>query len=127
MVETQGPIESVSLDRIGGGAAVEMFGEEMKRVLENIADPNTEAEEKRTLLIKVVIQPNETRDMGLTTIQVSSKVAPTRPHGTLIYMGRERKGGPLVAIERNQRDVFDDDEIVDERTGEILPIRKGER
>ena len=46
-------MQRVTLDTIGGGALVELFALEMSRVLENIADPNTETTAKRTITLQV--------------------------------------------------------------------------
>lgn len=114
-------MKTVSLGEIGGGAAVELFGAEMEKVLANIADPNTDAEAKRTITVKVTIQPNDQRDIGETLIHVTSKLASAKPHGTVLFIGRERRGAPLVAIERNQRDVFED---ADAEPEGVLPLEE---
>lgn len=121
-------LESVSLADLGRGAAVEKFAVELERVLENIADPNTDAEAKRKITLTVTFLPNEDRDTVATVIDCGSKLAPPKVHGTVLFVGREKRGEPLVAIEQNQRDLFEDDdgELVDRNTGEVVPIDRKE-
>lgn len=127
MTKTEGPLENVSLAELGNGAAVELFGAELERVLKNIADPNTEAEAKRQIVVKVTMKPNEDRDVVTTLIDVRAKLAPAKPHGTVLFTGRDRSG-EFRAIERNQRDMFEDvdGELVDTRTGEVVDISRKE-
>lgn len=114
-------LQHVTLDRLGGGAALELWAKEFERVLDNIMDPNTEPEKKRTIALKVTIAPNEARDVAAVAIECSSSVAPNKPHGTVVYIGREQRGGALVALERDQRSVFDDEEPAG-----VLPLDRRE-
>lgn len=122
-------LNEVSLDKLGNGAALELFDRELRRVIENIADVNTEAEAKRKITITVEIMPHESRDSAAVKIQAKSNIAPYKGHGTVVHIGRETKGGPLTALERNQRDFFEDEESgaeVDGDTGEVTPIDRKE-
>ncbi len=52
-------IEYLGLSNLGHGAAEEKFNEVLKRVIENINDPNTDWKKAREIHIKVSIAPNE--------------------------------------------------------------------
>lgn len=59
-----------------GGGLVERLNSEILKVLENIADVNTEATKKRKVKLELVIKPNEHRNMADVDIMVSSTLAP---------------------------------------------------
>lgn len=94
-------MHGVTLDTIGGGALPELFTREMTRVLENIADPNTEASAKRTITVQISFKAKNDREMADVDIICSSKLAPIAKVSTTLYMGRQ--GGRLVAVENDPR------------------------
>jgi len=93
--------ESVTLTTLGGGAAVELFQEQLDRVLTNIADVNTEAEEKREITLKVVLHPNAQRDTAAVEIIVGAKTAPIKGATTTFFMGKH--AGQRIAVEQNPK------------------------
>lgn len=93
--------EIVRLDTIGCGAALELFDIELGRVLENIADVNTEAEAKRTITLTVKIKPNKMREAGEIEIACESKLAPARPADAVLFFGK--RGGRRIAVEHDPR------------------------
>jgi hypothetical protein len=46
------PEQFVSLETLGQGAAIELFSEELRKVLENVLDPNTKATATRSVTLK---------------------------------------------------------------------------
>lgn len=88
----------VSLSTLARGAAIERFDDELQRVLNNIIDPNT-TEGAREITLKVKIKPDADRVTGSVQVVCQSKVCPSRPCSTLIYIGKERGKG--VAFEHN--------------------------
>jgi len=54
-------LETVSLDNLGGGAAVEKFNDELVEVLRNIQDPNTSPTAMREIKLTVSLKPAEDR------------------------------------------------------------------
>ncbi len=115
-------MDEVTLVNLGDGAAVEMFGYELVRVLRNIRDPNTDAEAVREIKLTVAIKPDQQREMGKYSIKVSSKLAACQPHGSQLFIG-ETESGRFVACEANplQMDLFKDPEP--ERNEKVAPIR----
>lgn len=99
--------EVVTLASIANGAAMELFGHELQRVIANIADINTSAKTKRGINIKVIIQPDEDRGIGFATVEVTSKLAGVKPVNSTMYFGK--KEGELVAVQTNinQPGIFD--------------------
>ncbi len=94
-------MESVTLDTIGGGVVLELFGEELARVLANIADPNTDTKTKREIHIKVSFQPKKDREVADVDIKCSSKLAGIVTVSTQLFMGKQH--GKLIAVENDPR------------------------
>ena len=95
------PLSEVTLETVGGGAAVELFEREFTELLKNIQDPNREAKAKRTVVIKVTVEPEEDREQAVICVAAESKLAPHRPVVSQIYMGR--KDGRYVAVSYDPR------------------------
>lgn len=89
------------LDTLGCGALLELFDIELARVLENIADPNTDADAARAITLKVVFVPDKTRQAMQTRMSVVSKLAPVARVESTLFLGR--LGGRLVAVEHDPR------------------------
>ena len=101
----------VSLDTLGSGAAMEMFQDELQRVLDNITDVNTDPKAVREVKLTVKIKPDEGREVGAVTISTASKVAPIKSVGTVFFIGK--RAGQTVAMERNPKQLtFDDANVV---------------
>lgn len=99
----------VSLDTIGQGAAIELFNDELARVLKNILDLNTKPTVTRRITLTVDIKPDEDRSFGTVQIHTQSKLAPSRGVGTAVYIGL--KAGEPVATERDNRQLTFDDNV----------------
>ncbi|XPV77961.1 MAG: hypothetical protein ACNI27_08580 [Desulfovibrio sp.] len=70
--------EPLSLENLYGGAAIEAFDHELKAVLENIADINTQPDALRKITLEVKIKPTKERNLGRLTFQVKSAQAPAQ-------------------------------------------------
>lgn len=76
----------VSLLNLAGGGAIERFDEELKRVLENIADVNT-ALGNRQIQLTVKIQPTDMkRNLCKVSFQCTSKILPSMSVQTQFYV-----------------------------------------
>lgn len=105
-------LENISLANLGGGAAVEMFENSFKQVLENINDPNTNFKTARKLTLEVELKPlSENRDSANYSITCKTKLAPQKPFSKVLYIGPTEEG--YVARERDpkQTDMFADTNI----------------
>lgn len=94
-------MQGVTLDTIGGGALAELFAAELTRVLANIADPNTDPEQKRAIGITVSFTPNRDRDVADVKLSCTSKLAGIMTVSTQVFMGKA--GGKLIAVENDPR------------------------
>lgn len=67
--------ESVSLVNLSRGAAVELFDHELKKVLGNVKDVNTDAKAKRKITLEVIFSPYPDRVGIDVAIACTSKLS----------------------------------------------------
>lgn len=79
-----------SLTTIGNGAAVELFDEELRKVMANINDISVDSEETREITLKVKIKPSKDRTLAGVGIQVRSKLAALSPSASNIFFHNEK-------------------------------------
>lgn len=93
----------VSLDTIGGGAAVGRFNDALQDVLENIFDPNVQRDKKREIHLVVKMFPTKDDPQKIHyEIHVKKKLSPPLAVDNVIYAGADRREG-LVAYEQDIR------------------------
>ena len=86
-----------SLLDMANGAIKERLDYEMGRVIQNIGDPNTKAAAKRTITVKIILEPDEERQHIEVSATASSTLAPMHPVKTALAVGNE--DGHVVAVE----------------------------
>lgn len=91
--------ETVSLETLKAGGVIQLFSDELDRVLANIMDPNTEPEAVREVTLKVKIKPDRDRATAAVQIIPSAKLAPAVALGTRMFFGK--KGGRFLAWEHD--------------------------
>lgn len=89
----------VSLVTLKKGAAVELFDIELRRVLENIADPNVDSTAKRKITLTVEFRPSRDGKQAEAAIKCESKIAAVKPAATTVYFGKVE--GRMEAVESN--------------------------
>lgn len=89
---------SISLIEAAQGAIKELIDVETGKIVENIYDPNTKAEKKRVLTIKVEFTPNSDRSYVNISATADSKLQPYAPVQTAIQIGADQSG-ELQAVE----------------------------
>ncbi|MDD7612012.1 MAG: hypothetical protein PUJ82_13975 [Spirochaetales bacterium] len=75
----------LELTTIQNGLAVEMFNEELKKVLANIEDENTNAKTTRKITLCVEFKPDADRKLGTAKVSVKANLAPIIPHEKAIF------------------------------------------
>jgi|SRR6185369_15579840 len=102
---TTSPLREVTLGTLARGAAEELFADALRRVLENIEDPNTDPEAARTITLQIVIKPDEQRRIADIDIKAAHKLAGIKPVRTLAFVGRSQ--GQLSMVEQpEQNEIF---------------------
>ena len=80
------------------GAITERADYEMSRIIDNILDANTNPTKKCTLALTIDLTPDsERRNIRVTAI-AKSKLEPTNPVATSLYL-TSGEGGEMVAVE----------------------------
>lgn len=75
-----------SLDDLMDGAVTERFNIELRKVLDNVFDTNTDATAKRSITLTFTLVPAESRDMMAWKASVSSKLAPYNPISQITFI-----------------------------------------
>lgn len=83
------PESQKSILQMARGAILERTDYEMYRILENILDANTSATAKRELTLKLTLKPDDDRQTITVSCTASSKLAPTNPVVTSLYVADE--------------------------------------
>ena len=94
------PIKSLS-DLMDGGLE-ERFNQELRKVWQNVYDPNTNPTAARKVVMEVKIVPNERRDSVQFHVNVSSKLAPhvALTQTVMLSLGAD---GTISATERTEQ------------------------
>jgi hypothetical protein len=82
----------IDLNTFADGAFAERFNVELRKTLENIADPNTDPKKSRKVIMTVTLKGDEERDLSFVNIQGRSSLAPAKDIQTKIILGRENDG-----------------------------------
>jgi len=97
--------EIVSLATINGGSAIERFDHELKNIVANINDVNTDPKATRKITLELIIKPTEDRTMCAYEIKVNGRPAPMKAVSAFFYLSYQN--GEAVAVENNpQQPVF---------------------
>lgn len=89
----------LQLSELANGAIQEKLDGELKKVFENIHDPNTKATAKRTVTIKLEFKPDENRQVIILESDFSTKPAPVTGISTTILTGKDIGSGKVEARE----------------------------
>lgn len=118
----------VDLNEFANGALAERFNYELQKILENIADPNTDHKVKRKMNINLTLETNEDRELSNVSIQVKSTPAPRKNIGSAIIIDRD-ESGKIVGAELKSgikgQTFFDteDNQVKDDKGG-VIDFRK---
>lgn len=96
--------QNLTLASLGGGAAEEMFGDALQKVLASIDDPNHPSKKPRVLTLTVTMTPmTDDRTVAETKIQVDVKVPKRHGHKATMYLAFDSKTGRYIAQEHDPR------------------------
>lgn len=108
----------LKLETLNGGGVLEAIEVAVQQVLDNIADPNTDAKKAREVNVKIKFKPNEQRNMGEVEATVSCKLQPQAAQVVSIIIDQDAKG-KAHAAEANPGIHPDQHEL----PGNITPMR----
>lgn len=92
-------MQHINLEQFAGGAFTAQINRELKKVAENIQDPNTDATAKRKITVVMEFMPNESRDFVTTGVQAKATLAPALGAVTAFNVGTDLKTGEVQAAE----------------------------
>jgi hypothetical protein len=85
----------VNLNDFSDGALAARFNEELQKVLDNIADPNTDPKKARTVTLQVKLYGDERRDVVNASVVAKSKLLPAKEVDTKLIMGDDDNGNVI--------------------------------
>lgn len=109
----------INLEKFAGGALSEKFNVAFQDVIKNIADPNTSHKAKRKLVVELIFEPTEDRELSMVGIHTKTTLAQPKGVGTRIMIDSDGEGG-IIASEYNNQIKGQQYMVVDQETGEIL-------
>lgn len=89
----------LNLEELSGGGLSERIDTAMKKVLENMQDPNTPWKVKRSITVKMVFTQTEDRNDTAVELSVDTKTAPASPIITRMAIGKNLESGEIFAEE----------------------------
>jgi hypothetical protein len=101
------------LSNLANGAVQEKLDYELKKVFDNIHDPNTNAEDKRTVTLKLEFVPDENRQTVKLNSNISIKLANVKDTALTVLTDKNLADGKVEARELKSnvpgQTYFDDD------------------
>ena len=82
-------MELLNLNEIAEGALQEKINTAMRKVLENMQDPNTPYKVKRGITVKIGFTQTESRSDAVVDVSVETKLAPSSPINTMMSIGKD--------------------------------------
>jgi hypothetical protein len=77
----------ITLNDVNNGAVTDLFEDEFKKLLNNLADEDTSWKTQREISIKLKVKLNsEERNSAVSMIEVVSKLAPPKPNEEIIHL-----------------------------------------
>ncbi len=124
-------MELLNLNEIADGALQEKLNAAMRKVLENMQDPNTPYKVKRGITVKLGFTQTESRNDAVVDVSVETKLAPASPIQTMMSIGKDLRNGEVYAEEYGKQvkgqmslDMAKlaqvDGDTVDTETGEVV-------
>lgn len=111
----------IDLNEFAEGALAAKVNAELEKVLENIADPNTDPKKNRTITVSIKIHGDEKRDVLNTTVSTKVSLQPMKEVETKLMMGADENGN-IVGKELRSgvkgQMFFDSDGDIAQDTGE---------
>lgn len=119
----------VDLNAFADGALAEQFNAELYKVLENIADPNTDPTQKRKIAINLTLQADETLQLTSVNVVVKSTLAPRNPVASTLIMDKDENGKVAAAelksgIKGQTYLDYDTGELRDDRGQNVVDLQK---
>lgn len=96
----------ISLTTICDGAVPEVFARELKEVLANITDPNTDPERPRGLTIKFLFKPLSDRSGAQVSFTCKPMLQPVEVAKSPVFLSRHTGQLKAYSVDQRQQALF---------------------
>lgn len=117
-------LTDITLDNLAKGAAHERFDLCMKKVAENVADPNTDPEKVRKITLTITIKPHADRSGAIVNLVGTTKLAPYKPAAGQLFFGKRGDETVAVGFDPSQLSLMEEEQQAKDATG-VVPITSG--
>ena len=100
----------ITITTICNGGVPEVFERELREVLANIADPNTEADKTRGLTLKFTFKPLEDRSGAIVSFSCRPVLQPVKVATSPVFLSRHSGQLQAYALDHRQVSMFGGDE-----------------
>lgn len=118
----------IDLNSFAEGAMAERFDVELQKILENIADPNTDAKKVRKLTLTISLKADDKRDVVLTNVVAKSTLAPAKEIEAKLLMDLDGRGkvtgAELKSGVRGQTYITEEGYVADDRGQKIINLKQ---
>ena len=118
----------LNLAEMAQGAFMEQYDKEVVKVLENIADPNTDPKKARKITLTATLKADENRDVVIFEVQSKAFLVPSKPLSTKIIIDHDKDGSvvgaELKSGQKGQLFLDTDGEIKDDKGGKVVNLHK---
>lgn len=101
--------QEISLTTICEGAVPEVFLRELKEVLANIADPNTDPERARGVTLKFTFKPYEDRSGAQVSFTCKPTLQPVEVAKSPVFLSRHTGALKAYTVDQRQGALFGDE------------------
>jgi hypothetical protein len=102
--------ETMNLGNLCGGKILEVADHTIGKVLANICDLSTPAEQKRQVIIKLNFEPAENRELGTVSFTCEAKLASVKPAKGNFFIARKADGSVRgYARDPKQSELFNEE------------------
>ena len=98
--------QEISLTTICEGAVPEVFARELKEVLANIADPNTDPERARGITLKFTLKPYEDRSGAQVSFTCKPTLQPVEVAKSPVFLSRHTGQLKAYSVDQRQQALF---------------------
>lgn len=103
--------KEITLASLGGGALMELVTMELRKIGDNIADPNIQTEAKRKLQINIEIKPDPKGEMASLTYNVKTSMPGPSAGKAIAYIAKASGESAISFFEvETQPPLFGDEE-----------------
>jgi hypothetical protein len=117
----------IDLNSFADGALSERLNQEVQKVLENIADPNTDPSKTRKLTLTVTFKADDKRDVIMTNALAKLTLAPAKPIESKLMMDLDNRGkvtgAELKSGLKGQTYIDPEGEVADDKGNKIISFK----